>query len=99
MINVIQHGVRYVYIPEWTNETLSDLPTLAAALGDPSIEGEHSVHFELARTTPRQMYRLPTAAHMPHILSLLHRVEFTYAAAGGTRSSSRPPAAPRCAAR
>lgn len=79
MIDVIQNGVRYMFIPEWIEETLAELPTLAAELGNPSEEGEPAVHFEKAQTTRRQMYRLLTASHMPHILSLLHRIEFTYA--------------------
>lgn len=78
MVDVIKGGVRYMFIPDCVAETLREFPTLAAELGDPAEEGSPAMHFEQARTTPRQMYRLLTASHMQHILDLLRRIEFTF---------------------
>lgn len=78
MVSVIQDGVRYTFIPAWVEKTLADLPTLRAALGDPATEGDPSNHFSEARVTRRQLYRLLTAVHMPHIFELLQRIEFAY---------------------
>jgi hypothetical protein len=38
MIDVIQNGVPYMFIPAWTSETLREFPTLAGELGDPAEE-------------------------------------------------------------
>lgn len=68
-----------MFIPAWVGETLTELPTVASLLGDPVAEGESARHFPEARTTPRQIYRLLAAPHIPHVVDLLRRVEFVCA--------------------
>ncbi|MGH9892034.1 MAG: hypothetical protein ACREA0_08645, partial [bacterium] len=55
---------------------LEGLPTLRDALPDPRREGEQSEAFPNARKTRRQIYRILSNVHYPHLAALLRSLDF-----------------------
>lgn len=64
----------YLFDPKTVEHTLKVYPFLRHSLPNPADEGLHAIHFR-ARETARQIYRILTNQHYPHLVDLLRALE------------------------
>jgi hypothetical protein len=66
---------KYLFCPEDVQLTLRDVPLISQVLKDPAREGEASLAFPHARKSPRELYRILSSQHYPHLRDLLATME------------------------
>jgi hypothetical protein len=70
-----QSQMTFLFDPDEVATRLGSLPHLAAALGDPHLEGESASAFAQARKCVREIYRVLGNAHYQNLDELLHTLE------------------------
>ncbi len=63
--------LEYLYLPEVIKDLLEEYPFLKENLSDPANEGVKSEAFSNVRKSKRQIYRILTNQHYPHLQELL----------------------------
>jgi hypothetical protein len=69
----------YLFDPDGVRKLLNELPDLCRGLGDPVQEGESSISFPAARKSERQIYRVLSNVHCPHLAALARSLNFCIA--------------------
>ena len=68
-------AIEYLYYPEIVAGILNERPSLARNLGDPAKEGQEALSFSELRKTRREIYRVLSNQHYPHLADLINSLE------------------------
>lgn len=68
--------IEYIYDPQIVDKVLQGYPLLRQGLGDPAQEGQKAVSFPQCRKTRREIYRILSNQHYPHLVELLKLLEY-----------------------
>jgi len=71
--------IEYIYKPQDVEGVLKRYPSIYKKLGSPSQEGQISVGFPQCRKTGREIYRILSNQHYPHLVELLKALDYCIA--------------------
>jgi hypothetical protein len=71
--------IEYLYNPRIVDEVLRGYPFLYQKLRDPTQEGQQAVSFPQCRKTGREIYRILSNQHYPHLVEILRALEYCIA--------------------
>ena len=71
--------IEYLYDPRIVDKVLRGFPSLSQKLGKPALEGKKTVSFPQCRRTGREIYRILSNQHYPHLVELLRVLDYCIA--------------------
>lgn len=71
--------IEYLYDPRIVDKVLQGFPSLYQKLGNPVLEGKKAVSFPQCRRTGREIYRILSNQHYPHLVELLSILDYCIA--------------------